>query len=292
MATHNKHPTITHDGEANLPDPDRLQPDQASWMKIVAHDREGTMLLPQAHFAQGVLIAESIVDKSLATAVPVSQFFLQDPPKDMLDTRLTASKVAMHEYYDIKTTPSMISGGPIHNVWDTDRGNAQAFLITMAEVVGIARHETVTEIPERDSWHLHVHVTNEDARMLNEARDDPLFRGLVHAAAAGLRSDGVAQISAAYIAEIVAFMKKYTEFGPLHYDDAVYRADRSSLHDSMTLRVAEAAGIAKSNMLDWANTHAFDLPLLYRVISTISTSDLFHSLDVALPHPLKNPDYE
>jgi hypothetical protein len=292
MTTHNTPPAMTHDREANLPDPDRLQPDQVTWMKIVAHDREGTMLLPQAHFAQGVLVAESIVDKSLATGVPVSQFFLHNPSQNVLHLRLTASKVAMHEHYDIQTTPSMISGGPIHNVWDTDKGNAQAFLTTMAEVVGIARQGTITEIPERDSWHLHVHVSNEDAKMLNEARDDPVFQGLVRAAATGLRSDEVAQISAAYIAEIVAFMKKYTEFGPLHYDDATYRTDRSSLHTSMNSRVAEAAEIAKSNMLDWAYSHAFDIPLLHHVISTTSTSNLFHSLDVALPHPLKNPDYE
>jgi hypothetical protein len=186
----------------------------------------------------------------------------------------------------------MISGGPIHNIWDTDKGNAQAFLITMAEVIGIARQGTITEIPEHDSWYLHAHVTSEGAKMLNEARDDPLFQGLVHAAASGLRSDEVAQISTAYIAEIVAFMKKYTEYGPLHYDDAIYRTDRSSLHTSMTSRVAEAAEFAKLNMLDWVNAHAIDIPTLHHVISITSTSDLFHSLDVALPHPLKNPDYE
>jgi len=253
-------------------------PSHKSWEVILHEASIGNWMYPQAFFAQGIRLAFGIVDQAKKNNLPITSFFENSPPKDLIDANVSESRDKAHATYGIKTQPSGVTMHPLRNVWESDIHSARRVMRNFATVLDSQSSED-TSYPDTD------------LQRIERAAQDPMFYDLLSFAVKGLELKSVRERSHAYKQEIVDYMTKYSRYNFSKIPEE-YNTERSKLGDSLSTLLEEAATEIKREVVKATTAQDPERTELSERLNAASVQDLFGDLQAAAPHPLRHPDYE
>jgi hypothetical protein len=262
-------------------------PSLRAWETIVSNAAAGNVSFPQAFFAQGIRIADTMSSEAQREEVSLLQFLTSDPPKDLIDARFGHVRDVVHGMHDIRTNPSRRITTPLLDLWNKDKRHAEIFLSNVARMV---RNDGPAQLSPMDRVTIYKYLARLDPQEVAMLQGNPLFQGLLGSASQALRLDTVTDLNKQYTEALSDFMHKYTEKDPDSYSLKPYKLDRGELRTQLTGYASAALIEIKDYMQQWIEAYHPREQDLRAKLATIESRDLFGDLDIMIPHPLRDPD--